>query len=87
MVTSSKYGRAYRPAGEISDEEVNKIVEKNWSGQKGIPSVSLTCRSAQHLAEQKYTLDNLVAYAESMADDPNVSATIAQFNPLVGFIL
>jgi hypothetical protein len=37
----------------------------------------------QHLAEQKYALDNLMASAENMADDPNVSATIDLLDPLV----
>lgn len=36
----------------------------------------------QHLADQKYAIDNLMAFAESIADDPNVSTTIEQLKPL-----
>jgi len=36
----------------------------------------------QHLAEQKYALDNLMAFAESISHDPNVSATIEQLKSL-----
>ncbi len=36
----------------------------------------------QHLAEQKYALDNLMAFAESLDDDTNVLATIEQLKPL-----
>jgi hypothetical protein len=36
----------------------------------------------QHLAEQKYALDNLMAFAESLDDDTNVLATIQQLKPL-----
>lgn len=36
----------------------------------------------QYLAEQKYAIDNLMAFAESTAGDPNVSITIEQLKPL-----
>jgi hypothetical protein len=37
----------------------------------------------QHLADQKYALDNLLMFAESMKDqDPNVAAVIEDMNPI-----
>ena len=37
----------------------------------------------QHLADQKYALDNLMMFAESMKDqDPNVAAVIEEMNPI-----
>ncbi len=50
----------------------------NLAGENGQTDYIL-----QHLADQKYALDNLMMFAESMKDqDPNVAAVIEDMNPI-----
>jgi len=50
----------------------------NLAGENGQADYIL-----QHLADQKYALDNLMMFAESMKDqDPNVAAVIEDMNPI-----
>ena len=36
----------------------------------------------QHLADQKYSIDNLLTFAENLSDDPNVAGILADLKPL-----
>jgi hypothetical protein len=50
----------------------------NLAGENGQADYIL-----QHLADQKYALDNLMTFAESMKDqDPNIAAVIEDMNPI-----
>jgi hypothetical protein len=58
------------------------FVESLYLAINMIEKYDATNYLVQHLAEQKYALDNLMTFAESITDDPNVSATIEQLKPL-----
>lgn len=53
------------------------FVESLFLGVHLIDDYATADRLLQHLADQKYTIDNFMAFAESVGDgDPNVTATI-----------
>lgn len=58
------------------------FVESLYLAINMIEQYDVTNYLVRHLAEQKYAINNLMAFAESIADDPNVSTTIEQLKPL-----
>ena len=59
------------------------FIESLYLAVNFIESYDATDYIVNHVAEQKYALDNLMTFAESLSDDPNVAGVIEDLQPIV----
>ncbi len=61
------------------------FIESLYLAVNMVDSYAATDDLINHLAEQKYALDNLMIFAMTLSDDPNVASIIEDMQPVISF--
>lgn len=59
------------------------FIESLYLAVNMVDSYEATDHLVNHLADQKYALDNLMAFAVTLSDDPNVASIIEDMQPII----